>query len=155
MRPLDIEDDTAVRLFVERVRDVQPEFRLTAANGPTVKATRYDEIFGVSRKVVRVRRSSSGSCDAIGIFAIAAFPDLPTVAEAGVPGYEAIVWIGMLAPAGTPREIVLRHRLPHFGHLFASSGYAAGYYVYMWAEVLDADGSQLVVEIADSLRQRL
>src|SRR6266850_2033137 len=35
-------------------------------------------------------------------------PDVPTIAEAGVPGYEAIVWIGMLAPVGTPREIVAR-----------------------------------------------
>jgi len=35
-------------------------------------------------------------------------PDVPTIAEAGVPGYEAIVWIGMLAPTGAPREIVAR-----------------------------------------------
>ncbi len=35
-------------------------------------------------------------------------PEVPTIAEAGVPGYEAIVWIGMLAPAGTPREIVAK-----------------------------------------------
>jgi len=35
-------------------------------------------------------------------------PDVPTVAQAGVPGYEAIVWIGMLAPAGTPREIIAK-----------------------------------------------
>ena len=35
-------------------------------------------------------------------------PDVPTVAQAGVPGYEAIVWIGMLAPAATPREIVAK-----------------------------------------------
>src|SRR5262249_18304425 len=34
------------------------------------------------------------------------FPDLPTVAEAGVPGYEAVIWIGIMAPAGTPRAVV-------------------------------------------------
>jgi tripartite-type tricarboxylate transporter receptor subunit TctC len=36
------------------------------------------------------------------------FPDLPTVAEAGVPGYEAVIHYGMVAPAGTPRPIVAR-----------------------------------------------
>jgi tripartite-type tricarboxylate transporter receptor subunit TctC len=35
-------------------------------------------------------------------------PDVPTIAEAGVPGYEATVWIGMLAPAGTPPEIIAK-----------------------------------------------
>jgi len=38
----------------------------------------------------------------------ASLPDLPTVAEAGVPGYDSGVWYGVLAPAGTPREIVMR-----------------------------------------------
>jgi tripartite-type tricarboxylate transporter receptor subunit TctC len=35
-------------------------------------------------------------------------PDLPTVAEAGVPGYEANPWYGLLVPAGTPQEVVSR-----------------------------------------------
>ena len=38
----------------------------------------------------------------------AALPDVPSIAEAGVPGYEATQWVGMLAPAGTPRPIIDR-----------------------------------------------
>ena len=45
-----------------------------------------------------------------------------------------------LAGIGMPAEIAPRHRPAHFQHLFAGSGYAAGYYSYLWAEVLDADG---------------
>jgi peptidyl-dipeptidase Dcp len=40
---------------------------------------------------------------------------------------------------GVPREVGMRHRLPHFGHIFSGAYYAAGYYVYMWAEVLEAE----------------
>jgi peptidyl-dipeptidase Dcp len=45
-----------------------------------------------------------------------------------------------LARIGMPEEIVPRHAAPHFGHVFAGDGYSAGYYSYMWSEVLDADG---------------
>ena len=54
-----------------------------------------------------------------------------------------------LTRLGMPREIPMRHRLPHFGHLFGGGSYAAGYYVYMWAEVLDADGYAAFVEAGD------
>lgn len=53
----------------------------------------------------------TGRLRALGLSALkrsSALPELPTVAEAGLPGYEASTWIGVLAPAGTPREIVER-----------------------------------------------
>lgn len=44
-----------------------------------------------------------------------------------------------LASMGMPSEIVMRHRTPQFGHLFSSDGYSAGYYSYLWSDVLTAD----------------
>ena len=44
-----------------------------------------------------------------------------------------------LADLGMPHEIVLRHRLPQFMHVFSSDGYSAGYYSYLWSDVMTAD----------------
>ncbi|HEX9544517.1 MAG TPA: M3 family metallopeptidase [Pyrinomonadaceae bacterium] len=51
-----------------------------------------------------------------------------------------------LAELGMPHEIVMRHRLPHFMHIFSSDAYSAGYYSYLWADVLTADAYQAFVE---------
>lgn len=45
-----------------------------------------------------------------------------------------------------PTEIVMRHRLPAFGHLFSGEGYAAGYYSYLWSQVLEHDAYEAFIE---------
>ena len=54
---------------------------------------------------------ASGKLKALGVSTAKRYsemPDVPTIAEAGVPGYDATIWLGLLAPPGTPREIVQR-----------------------------------------------
>jgi peptidyl-dipeptidase Dcp len=55
----------------------------------------------------------------------------------------------VLARIGMPGEIGMRHRSPHFLHVFAGGGYAASYYSYMWSEVLDADAFEAFQETGD------
>jgi peptidyl-dipeptidase Dcp len=68
-----------------------------------------------------------------------------------------------LAALGMPREIVMRHRTPQFGHVFSSDGYSAGYYSYLWSDVITADAAEAFVqgggyyspEVARRLRENI
>lgn len=80
-----------------------------------------------------------------------AFHTDPEPGAIDVPAFERAV----LDRIGMPAEIGVRHRPPHFQHLFAGSGYAAGYYAYLWAEVLDADGFEAFSESGDLFDPRL
>ncbi len=51
-----------------------------------------------------------------------------------------------LAELGMPKEVVMRHRSPQFAHIFASDGYSAGYYSYMWADTLSASAFEAFLE---------
>jgi tripartite-type tricarboxylate transporter receptor subunit TctC len=80
----------------------------------------------------------SGKLKALAVTSAArspAAPDIPTVAESGLPGYEAIAWNGLLAPAGTPKEVVGRLNaevkraleVPEIKERFAAQGFAAAW----------------------------
>lgn len=51
-----------------------------------------------------------------------------------------------LAELGMPPEMIMRHRMPAFGHIFSGEGYAAGYYNYIWADTLTADAAEAFAE---------
>jgi peptidyl-dipeptidase Dcp len=74
-------------------------------------------------------------------------PDAPT----DPLGFEAET----LKKLDMPDAIVMRHRTPHFLHVFSGDGYSAGYYSYMWSEVLDADAFQAFEETGDPFNPQM
>ena len=74
-----------------------------------VIAGRVPLMFGSAANVLpHVQAGTLKALAATQVKRLAVAPEVPTMIEAGLPGYDAVVWMGLLAPAGTPREIVMR-----------------------------------------------
>jgi peptidyl-dipeptidase Dcp len=82
-------------------------------------------------------------------FTASALIDMAYHAEAQAPDDPLAFEKAALDRLGLPAAIAMRHRTPHFAHVFAGDGYSAGYYSYMWSEVLDADAFAAFEETGD------
>ncbi|QGM98079.1 M3 family metallopeptidase [Methylocystis parvus] len=83
-------------------------------------------------------------------FCASAHVDLDLHAQPAAEDFDAAAFEReSLTRLSMPPEIIMRHRLPHFSHIFSGDGYSAGYYSYLWAETLDADAFEAFKETGD------
>ncbi|PZO78287.1 MAG: peptidase M3 [Mesorhizobium amorphae] len=82
-------------------------------------------------------------------FTSSALVDMAYHSEAQAPADPMAFERQTLDRIGMPDAIAMRHRTPHFQHVFAGDGYSAGYYSYLWSEVLDADAFSAFEEAGD------
>jgi peptidyl-dipeptidase Dcp len=82
-------------------------------------------------------------------YTASALVDMAYHARSDAPGEPMAFEAGVLEKIGIPDAIAMRHRSPHFQHIFAGDGYSAGYYSYMWSEVMDADAFSAFEETGD------
>ena len=88
-------------------------------------------------------------------FASSALVDMAFHSQAEAPQDPLAFEAATLKKLGMPEEIAMRHATPHFLHVFSGDGYSAGYYSYMWSEVLDADAFGAFEETGDAFNPAL
>ena len=122
-------------------REVMQQYCLHAETGEPIPEALIDKIKRAqtfNQGFATVEYTSSALVDL-------AFHSLENPGEIDPLAFEA----AELARLGMPMEITMRHRTPHFTHVFSGDGYSAGYYSYLWSEVMDADAFNAFLEAGD------
>jgi peptidyl-dipeptidase Dcp len=100
------------------------------------------------QRLLRARQFNQGFATVE--FTASALVDLDLHLEAAPDTIDVVAFErNELEKLGMPDAIAMRHRTPHFQHIFAGAGYSAGYYSYLWSEILDADGFEAFEESGD------
>ena len=91
------------------VKMIHVPFKVTTQAIASLIAGEVDLMFdGITSAVPQIRANRLRALGVSSSERVAALPEVPTIAEAGVPGYEVVSWFGLLAPTGTPREVLTR-----------------------------------------------
>ncbi|WP_176083557.1 M3 family metallopeptidase [Martelella sp. HB161492] len=123
------------------VPEVLSEFAVHYQTGETMPKPLLDKILAAA---------TFGQAFATVEFTASALVDMALHTAENPPEDPLALQAETLAKIGMPDAIVMRHAAPHFLHIFAGDGYAAGYYSYMWSEVLDADAFEAFEETGDA-----